>query len=270
MADKETTILLLHGAFHPTSVWDDLIPHLHKHGYRTLAPQLCFCGSGDERPITSWRACIDQIQTILSQETSAGRDVVLANHSLGGIGGCSAVQGFTAKDSSAVPEGGKGRVVGIVQVTATTVRDAEHAHEFYAKRLGRDPSVLITPGGWTPAPPAEVSKRLFYHDLAPQEADRWAARLLATSEYLYAHTEGVYAGFKDVPTWYVRCDRDLLITPPEQDEFVAIIREMNSDTTVRRLESGHSPMLSKPAELAGIIKEAVEHCVKVASASTVS
>lgn len=106
MANKQITILLLHGSFHPASVWDDLTSHLDGRGYRMLAPQLCFCGSGTEEPIKSWQECIDQVRALLSQETSAGRDVVLVNHSMGGIVGCSAVKGFTARDPSALARKG--------------------------------------------------------------------------------------------------------------------------------------------------------------------
>ncbi|KAK7757911.1 hypothetical protein SLS62_000289 [Diatrype stigma] len=280
MANREITILLLHGSFHPASVWDDLISHLDGRGYRMLAPQLCFCGSSvggssTEEPIKSWQECIDQVRALLSQETSAGRDVVLVNHSMGGIIGCSAVKGFTARDPSALSgqgatvamaaEGeaeetrGVGRVIGIVQVTATTLHSPEDKRDFYARRLGKVQTELVHPNGWSPVPPANFSKN-FYNDLAPEEAEKWAGRLLPMSEYLNIDAEGIYGGFGDVPTWFVVCEKDLVFKPEVQEQFVAKIREVNPDVTVRRLESSHSPMLSRPAELAGVVEEAVRHC----------
>lgn len=273
MTRREITILLLHGAYHPASVWDRLVPHLRGDGRRVLAPQLCFCAAGDgadERPITSWQTCIDQIRDILARETAAGRDVVLVNHSLAGIGGCSAVRGFTDRDPSALtPRGGgagTGRVIGVVQVAAVTVRDAADKRALYQGRLGLPGAVAPGATGWKDPPAAARAAELFYGDLAPDDAARWARRLLRTSAYLDGSADGVSGGFADVPAaWYVVCGRDRAVPPAEQEEFAAVVREANPDTTVRRLDgSGHSPMLSRPRELAGIIAEAVEHCARAA------
>jgi alpha-beta hydrolase superfamily lysophospholipase len=116
MSTEKPTLLLLHGAFHPAEAWDNVITHLSSRGYRCIAPQLCFVGGIGKAPST-WAPCVEQLQQLLSKETSSGRDVVVVNHSFGGIAGCSAIEGYTELSSARLGKG-DGHVRGIVQITA--------------------------------------------------------------------------------------------------------------------------------------------------------
>jgi alpha-beta hydrolase superfamily lysophospholipase len=96
MGDTRPNIFLLHGAFHRSAAGDQVISHLSRKGYRCIAPQLCFVGVGGHgKATTNWHPSVEQVQQLLSTETSAGRDVVVVNHSLGGLAGCSWVKGYT-------------------------------------------------------------------------------------------------------------------------------------------------------------------------------
>ncbi|KAI1498879.1 alpha/beta-hydrolase [Biscogniauxia marginata] len=251
MAGVEVSIVLIHGAYHPASAWGRVIPQLQAKNYRCLAPQICFCGT--EKPIASWQTCVDQIQEIIAQETSAGRLVVIVNHSLGGIPGCSAVEGFTKKNPVRLGKT-KGRVVGIIQVTAMAILDAAHLREFYSRVSTSKPNTHRNEIGWK-SPPVDA-KQTFYNDLVPEDAEYWCSKLMPNSALLDNCTEGLYPGFKDVPVQCIVCTKDLRLTTTMQEEFIDVIRATNGDLTVRKLDSGHCPLLGRPVELAEIIDEA--------------
>jgi pimeloyl-ACP methyl ester carboxylesterase len=248
---SKPTIVLVHGAYHRANVWDRVIADLTAKGFRCVAPQMCFCGT--DEPVRAWQTCIDQLQAVLRDEVREGRNVVVVNHSLGGIGGCSAVRGFTERDPSllASSASSSGRVVGIVQVTAIALKGPEHKREFYENL----PSIPYGDGWKAPPPNAQ---QYFYNDLDPSDAEHWASQLLPNSRYLDTDADGVYPGFWDVPVWYLRCTRDMAFVPAHQDRFIKWIQEDNPDVTIRELDASHSPMLSRPKETARVIREAAE------------
>jgi hypothetical protein len=115
-----------------------------------------------------------QIQDIISTETSAGRDVVMINHSFGGVVGCSAISGFTAAKPNKLT--GNGKVIGVIQMCALTV-PAGVSLEFLRHGKGSDiqPIVLAGPNGWDTMHRDIVEA--MYHDLEPEDAKYWASRI---------------------------------------------------------------------------------------------
>ncbi|MGA9831181.1 MAG: alpha/beta fold hydrolase, partial [Trebonia sp.] len=62
-------------------------------------------------------------------------------------------------------------------------------------------------------------------------------------------------GWGSVPRTYVVCTRDRALQPPMQRRFIELADAAfpGNPTAVHTLESSHSPFLSMPGELAGII-----------------
>lgn len=248
MSNAKPTILLLHGAFHPPAAWERVIAQLSTKGYRCVAPQVCFVGGTGKAPST-WHPCVEQVQKVLSEETSAGRDVVVVNHSLGSLAGCSSIEGYTKTNSSRLGEG-SGHVLGMVQISGMIIRDAEHHHEVF-KMIPGSPDE----NGWKD-PPLHAVKQVFYDDLEPADADYWASQLIPNSAWLDKSAEGLYPGYKDVPVWYIVCDNDKMLPPPVQEGFMSVIREFNDRLTERHIDTAHSPFLNKPEATAEYIHEA--------------
>jgi pimeloyl-ACP methyl ester carboxylesterase len=87
---------------------------------------------------------------------------------------------------------------------------------------------------------------VFYNDVEPRVA-AWAQnRLLPTT--FAAFTEPLTAAaWRNIPSTYITCERDQAL-PLHAQEAMAQRAE-----SVQRLSAGHSPMLSRPSELAEII-----------------
>jgi pimeloyl-ACP methyl ester carboxylesterase len=72
-----TTFALVHGAWHGAWCWDRLIPELARHGHACIAVELP-CEDLDA-------GCAAYAEHVLEQTVAAGDDLVLVGHSLGGL-----------------------------------------------------------------------------------------------------------------------------------------------------------------------------------------
>jgi pimeloyl-ACP methyl ester carboxylesterase len=60
--------------------------------------------------------------------------------------------------------------------------------------------------------------------------------------------------YKDVPVSYIVCEKDMIIAPDAQREFVKVLEEASlGKVHVVSLESGHCPNWSVPEKLAEVI-----------------
>lgn len=87
----------------------------------------------------------------------------------------------------------------------------------------------------------------------------WASRLLTQSSRAFTTgTEDSYAGWMDVPVWFLATVEDRGLPVDNQRMFVEGAREAGADVTLREIGSGHSPMLSRVDETVSILLEASE------------
>lgn len=103
---------------------------------------------------------------------------------------------------------------------------------------------------------------LFYHDLPLEERNAWVAQIQKQS--MKAFTKGgdkAYAGWKDVPVWYLATKEDHALPYDAQKMFVEGAKADGADVTLREIDSGHSPMLSKQKETVQVIVDAVSYFV---------
>ncbi|KAJ5165897.1 hypothetical protein N7492_006193 [Penicillium capsulatum] len=250
------TLIFVHGAWHSPECLVHVLAALQQQGLRCLAPQLEFCGT--EQPVESLAGSVHQVQDLIAAETSAGRNVLLINHSFGGCVGCSAVDGFTEKNPARLtPTSGK--ILGIVQVCAfmppskTALYDVLHDAFDMTKSFHH-----AHDDGWEWIDAAEPED-LFYNDLSPEQAQYWKSRLLKQSTSAMKDRDPIYAGWADCPVWYLLCTRDHAIPISAQEAMVAAAREAGASVTTKVVDAGHSPFLSKPDETVAFIAEAVEH-----------
>jgi hypothetical protein len=101
---------------------------------------------------------------------------------------------------------------------------------------------------------------LFYHDLPVEEGNYWVGKLQKhSSKALAEGEEHAYAGWKDVPVWYLATIEDKGLPFEAQRYFVQAAKDGGADVTLREVASSHSPMLSKPKETVDFILEAVAY-----------
>jgi hypothetical protein len=214
---------LVHGAWHGAWAWERLAPELEVRGHHPVAVEL----PGDD----SDKGLDDYAQAVADALGDAD-DVVLVGHSLAGL---------TVPLVPALRP-----VARIVLVAALVPRPGQSLID---QLRGEDRGILMPAGrsadedkrtAWTDAATAIDA---LYHDADPIDAAAAFARLRPQAARPQVEPTPLRA-WPDVPTEYVVCTQDRMVDPDYQ---------RRQPFPQRMLSSGHSPMLSHPAELARLL-----------------
>jgi pimeloyl-ACP methyl ester carboxylesterase len=237
-ADPPRIFVLVPGAWHGAWCWERLTPLLEERGQQVLTPELAGTGSSTVDPATvsleRWAEDIAQ----LCREQS--RPVTLVGHSRGGI--------VTSRAAELAPES----LQRLVYLAAYLL---PAGGQIAAEARG-DPDSLVPANmvsareGTTCTLRPEVVRDAFYNDCDEATA-AWASHMLTPEPLkpLVTPLRHTPARFGRVPRAYIECIRDRTIG-------LAAQRRMQSTLPcdpVFTLESGHSPFLSRPRELAELL-----------------
>ncbi|KAE9380710.1 alpha/beta-hydrolase [Stipitochalara longipes BDJ] len=249
------TLVFVPGAGHRAEVWNKVVALLEAQHFKCIPVTL---PSTLSNPSATFFDDIKAVRDPIISETSEGRDVVVVVHSYGGAVGCSAVKGLTRpkKDIVSSTTETTGHVIGI----ASMASGFGPSGMTFADGLGGK-----LPPSWEVneetgfadilAPPRET----FYHDLPVEEGEYWVGKITKQAARPFMHPEGrehSYAGWMDVPLWYLATTDDRALPFEAQKHFIQMTKDAGGDITVREVHSSHSPMLSKPKETAKFIEEA--------------
>ncbi|KAI1178978.1 alpha/beta-hydrolase [Nemania sp. FL0916] len=247
MPFQKPTIVLVQGSFQIKEVYSKLVNALEARQYPVVHSQLPTLTGHDEPDFASKDLQTDAaaIQNVLKHLIEdEGRRVVLLMHSYGGlVGNEAAVEELTwAKRSSLDLPGG---IIYAFYVAAFVLTKGQSV----LGTFGESPNNDVKPNGrFTMKNAAKV----IYNDLPAAEAEKWESKMIDQS-YAVQTTELTNETYKNIPSTYIVCTNDQGPPPQYQEMF-----GQASQSTIIRLESGHSPMLSKTEELAGLIDSAIE------------
>ncbi|KLU88248.1 hypothetical protein MAPG_07235 [Magnaporthiopsis poae ATCC 64411] len=253
------TLVLVHGGWHRASCFDPITSLLQEgHGLKCISVSL---PSTSGNPEATYKDDIDAVREAISSETSAGRDVVVIAHSYGGMPGSSAIKGFAEKTAggSAAPDdvvATAGHVIGLILIASGYNLPGL---SFMDPFLGHPPSFWRVNKETGYAELVASPRELFYHDVLPaDEAERWVSQLTTQSlKALFEGGENSYAGWKDVPSWYIGAAQDRAMPVAAQRLTVGMARAMGGVVEHREMQTSHSPFLSRPRQTVQIILEAV-------------
>lgn len=254
------TLIFIPGAWHTAAVWDKVTQLLEAQGHNCIALNLPSCSSD---PSATFKDDIQAVHAaIISEITVKNHNVVLVAWSYSGHVANSAIKNLTSTPQTTngnnnASKDSPARILGLALIasgfTATGVS--------FLEATGGIPPPFITLNRTTGF--ADLSadpKALFYHDLSLPEARHWESRL--TNMSLRSLTEGgehAYAGWKDVPVWFLVTAGDRALPAGVQREFVKGAKGRGGDVTVREVEgAGHAVMLGKAWEVVGFLEEALE------------
>jgi pimeloyl-ACP methyl ester carboxylesterase len=273
-------VLFLHGYWHGSWCWSEVLARVTGAGTRALAVDMAGHGLRARRPAAvtgrpfdaglvatepSPVADVDLGQAgelLLAQlkQLSGGDPVVVVAHSIGGP-----VLTWAAQ---AAP----GLVAHAVYLTAympasdvspvAYLRMPEHEGGLAGTCLVADPAAVgaFRIDGASPDPAYRQRLReAFYGDVAPAVADAAIALLTPDAPLPIALGSVTLTadGWGSVPRTYVICSQDMIIRPALQRRFIADADAAFPDnpTSVRTLDASHSPFLSMPGQVAGIVLE---------------
>ncbi|KAF2788014.1 alpha/beta-hydrolase, partial [Melanomma pulvis-pyrius CBS 109.77] len=261
-------IVLVPGAFHQASVYDKVIRILHRDHYDdTTAISLPSVGS-----LAGREPDIEATRHVVIKKLSAGKDVLLVGNSYGGTVIGEAVKGLKESEvepyarsgtpglSSRTPSRShaRGRILGLVFISGYIpyITDVTHPET--------KPNILtVSPSFFRFAPDGKVywdndlvnfpPQKTFYNALDPRGQEVWTRRLRFSSfEALAANATYIpYTG--DFKCTYVIGERDNSIPPAFAQTY---IDQPGAKFEVVRLDADHVPMLSRPEDVARLIKKA--------------
>jgi len=248
--------ILVPGAWHAPSTWDKITSILTTHQYKsvpiTLPSTLSNAAANLLEDITAVRDAI-------TAETTQGRDVVIVAHSYGGFVGASAAKGLTRpkQNASSAAKDGFGHVIGIIMLASGFVQTGSSFLDGFG---GKPPPSWKIDSESGFAIIVADPRELFYHDLPEDEGNYWVEQLQKqAAKPLVEGGEHAYAGWKDVPVWFLATTEDRALPIEAQRYFVQAAKDAGADVTFREVESGHSLMLSRPKETGDFMLEAVKY-----------
>ncbi|KAI2934668.1 hypothetical protein CBS63078_1218 [Aspergillus niger] len=195
------TLIFIPGAWHQPTCYSKLITHLQTH-HPDLHCTTITLPSTTGDPAATFKDDLDATRAAIITETiHHGRNVVLIAHSYGGMVANSAIKGFTSPSSSS-----SGIIIGLILIASGyTLTGLSFMDPF----LGHPPPSWRANHTTGFAELVTSPRELFYHDLPEEEARYWVSQLRPQSlKALFEGGEYSYAGWKDVPSWYIGTGED--------------------------------------------------------------
>jgi pimeloyl-ACP methyl ester carboxylesterase len=250
------TLVFIPGSWHKPTCYNEVTNLLQRqHKLKCISISL---PSTAGNPAATFKDDLDAAREAISAETIHGLNVVVIAHSYGGMVGNSAIKGFTQRGftKSQNQISATGYVIGLILI----------ASGFTLSGLSfMDPFFGHPPPSWRVnnatgyaelvAPPRE----LFYHDLPENEAEFWVSQLTTQSlKALFEGGEHTYAGWINVPVWYIGTTEDRGLPVMVQRIQVGMAKAMGGNVEHRELHSSHCPFLSQPEMTVRIMVDAIE------------
>ena len=277
-AAPPTPVLLLHGLWHGTWCWSEVLARITADGRRALAVDMAGHGLRARRlpaatarpfdpaamaamPSPAASITLEEAGALLVSQAEAlggGGPVTAVAHSMGGTVLTRAVQDAPHLFARAV------YLCAFMPASGVPAADylfmPENEGDLAAASLVADPAQT---GGLRidPASPdlayRQQLRDAFYADVDPLVADAAIGLLTpdAPAGIAAGASELTAEGWGSVPRAYIVCAQDQALRPPLQRKFIADADAAfpGNLTEVYTLDSSHSPFLSRPGELAGII-----------------
>jgi pimeloyl-ACP methyl ester carboxylesterase len=232
-----TTFVLIHGAWHDGWCWHLVGRELERRGHRVVTPDLPV--DDPQAGIARYADAVDRALADAGDgKPGDGAGVVVVGHSFGGL--------ITPVVAAGL--GSRARAMVFVAALLPTPGASYDETAEPGAVLRRPPgSTVKYPGGgleWKPGAAREV----FYPDVPEELAGQAVARL--RRQYWRVSAEKCpLRTWPEVESTVIGCAADAVIGP----EWVSEVARRRLGTEAVVLPGGHSPFLSRPAELAGLL-----------------
>jgi pimeloyl-ACP methyl ester carboxylesterase len=234
-AAKETTIVLVHGAFADSSSWDAVISKLTAKGYNVVAVA---------NPLRSLKSDAAYVASVLA---TIKTPVVLVGHSYGG----SVITNAANEQSN---------VKALVYIDGYAPDAGESAASLSAQFPGGTlgsalaPPVALPDGGKDLYIQEEKFRAQFAADVPLSETKLMFATQRPVTEAALNETSGAPA-WKTIPSWFIYGSLDKNITP---EALVFMAKRAGAKENVEVKGASHVVMVSKPDEVTKLIERAAQ------------
>ena len=222
--------VLVHGAYHGAWCWSLVEPELARRGHRVTSVEL---------PISDPSAGLTTYRDTIIEAAAGCESPVVVGHSMSG-----AVIPLVAE---ARPVSGLVFLAAFIPSPGTSLDALRSAEPIETYRLTTREFEELGDGVWMLG--ENSARELFYHDL-DDEASASAYRRLRPQSYGLFGEPSPLAGWPDVPSSYILCREDRCLDPA----WSRTAARDRLGTTALEIDGGHSPFLTRPAELAQLLE----------------
>ncbi|KAI6093212.1 alpha/beta-hydrolase [Hypoxylon rubiginosum] len=238
------TIVLLQGTFQVPEVYHKFAALIESRGFPVVQPSYPSLSNQDSPDFTKKTLADDVavVEAVIKQLVDGeGKTVLVAMHSYGGLIGAEAVpEELTVKSRKA--RGLSGGVAYLFYVSAFVLPMGQSV----ATAVGDSPDH----DHWDGRFKMRDSLATMYYDLPAEEAAYWAEKVIPQSNAV-KETPMKRCAYTYLPSTYVVCTADHAVPP-----FVQEMSAQLAGAEVKKIDSGHSAMLSKPDEVMALLEEA--------------
>ena len=233
------TFILVHGAWHDGSCWDQLAFLLRKDGHTVLAPDLPGHGANTlDLSKVSLKRYVQAIEELVREQAAP---VVLVGHSMAGM--------VVTEVACRLPE----RIQALVYLCAYLPRSGESVFDLSVLNRGHEPmsamelAMHLSPDKRScTIDPASIVP-LFYNRATSEIAREAAGRVrMQATLPLSSASHMDQDVFETLPSCYICCTDDRVIPRHHQHRMLA----RQPCRTLLQIDADHSPFLSCPEQLA--------------------
>lgn len=232
---KNTTVILVHGAFADGSGWGDVIPLLEKSGYNVIAVQ---------NPLTSYAEDVATTRRVIDAQQGS---VIVVGHSYGGAVITKAALGAA-------------NVKALVYVAAFAPDSGENLQALLEKYPSKIGAALVPDAAGFLYIDRTKFKEVFAADVSERDLSVMSAAQKPINSQIFGQGYESPA-WKDIVSWYLIANDDQAINPALQRVFAERMK-----ATVREVNASHVPFASNPTAVVDIIEEAAEATLKLSAA----
>lgn len=227
-------LVLVHGAYHGAWCWSLVVPELERLGHDVVTVDLPI-----DEPGAGAAAYADAIVAAASGLVAP----VLIGHSMAGV---------------ALPLVAAERPVHLMVFLAAFIPEPGRSLADQRESEPIDPDYDLATaefedlGDGVFAVGPSTATEMFYHDV-PEATRSWAIQQLRPQAYVFMSETTPLSEWPEVPSAYVVCRDDHAINP----EWGRTAATTRLGVEALEIEGGHSPFLTRPAELAGLLNHLI-------------
>ncbi|MCJ1454395.1 hypothetical protein MMC28_004748 [Mycoblastus sanguinarius] len=246
---KQPVILIIHGGYFLSTSWAPFIDLLSNAGFLVHCPRLPTCG--DVRPLKATiQDDVIAVRSVALELASAGHAITVLAHSYGGMVASEAIcEDLYAKGTAK----GKGGVAHLIYLCAYLLQPGDSLRSTF-ERHGFQSSCDV---GFNEDGTAVIKNApdSFFNDIAPERALELAKETV-THNWAGTSYKVTGAPWKEIPTTFVYCEKDMAIFLDLQESMVkSAIESGANNLDTHTLGSGHCPFLSMPMEVVTILSK---------------
>ncbi|HWI50956.1 MAG TPA: alpha/beta fold hydrolase [Symbiobacteriaceae bacterium] len=243
-----STYVLVHGSFQGGWCWEKVVPQLVQAGHHVVALDLP--GHGEDTTPVLEVTLESYVHTVQQVVETRKEPVILVGHSFGGM--------VISQVAERLPQ----QVKALVYLSALIPQNGLSALQLPNPDGAAlmEKIILNQAEGWVFVK-EEAIVPTYYNDCTPEDLATVLPRLQV--EPFLPYNEPVTLtpeNFGQVPRYYIGCTQDHSVTPAFQNAMLTL----TPCNQVFTLDSGHSPYISQPAELAAILLQLAVQPMEVA------